>query len=120
MAAEYNATVSSRVEVRAWPGHPAGRPGQSAVSIQVRPVRRAWLKASEPRIDESESDDAVVDAVAMAMEPGSIEGTQASRDAVDAQTVAIARSSAELPIDEFAAPIRSRQRARPTSTSSST
>jgi ferredoxin--NADP+ reductase len=95
MAAEYNATVSSRVEVA--PGLVILRIAPDKLPFEFKSGQYVvlGLKASEPRIDESEGDEAVVDAVAVAAEPGSIEGTQASRDAVDAQTVAIARSSAD-------------------------
>ena len=72
MAAEYNATVSSRVEVA--PGLVILRVAPDNLPFQFTSGQYVvlGLKASEPRIDESESDDAVVDAVAMAMEPGSI------------------------------------------------
>ena len=95
MAAEYNATVSSRVEVA--PGLVILRIAPDKLPFEFKSGQYVvlGLKASEPRIDESEGDGAVVDAVAVTAEPGSIEGTPASRDAVNAQTVAIARSSAD-------------------------
>ncbi|MGA2512586.1 MAG: ferredoxin--NADP reductase [Candidatus Limnocylindrales bacterium] len=104
MAAEYNATVSSRVEVA---------PG--LIILRVAPDRLPFefkagqyvvlgLKASEPRIDESETEapgvvaSAAVESPrpgAAGLVPGDIAGTPESRAAVDAQAAAVVRAAAD-------------------------
>jgi len=95
MAAEYNATVSSRVEVA--PGLVIMRVAPDRLPFEFKAGQYVvlGLKASEPRIDEAESEDAGRAAVAVTPEAGTIEGTEASREAVDAQQLAIARASAD-------------------------
>jgi ferredoxin--NADP+ reductase len=95
MAAEYNATVSSRVEVA--PGLVIMRVAPDNLPFEFKSGQYVvlGLKASAPRIDESESDGATLDAVATGPEAGSIEGTPESQLAVGAQSASIAAAAAD-------------------------
>lgn len=95
MVAEYNATVSSRVEVA--PGLVIMRVAPDKLPFEFKSGQYVvlGLKASEPRVDEWESEaapsvlptgEAVADAVA---------GTPESQAAVDAQAAGIARAAAD-------------------------
>ena len=95
MATEYNATVSSRVEVA--PGLVIMRVAPDKLPFEFKSGQYVvlGLKASEPRVDEWESEaapsvlptgEAVADAVA---------GTPESQAAVDAQAAGIARAAAD-------------------------
>jgi len=95
MAAEYNATVSSRVEVA--PGLVIMRIAPDNLPFEFKSGQYVvlGLKASAPRLDESENDGATLDAVATGREAGSIEGTAASRLAVGVQSASIAAAAAD-------------------------
>jgi ferredoxin--NADP+ reductase len=91
MAAEYNATVSSRVEVA--PGLVILRvvPDKLPMEFEAGQYVVLGLKASEPRIDESEADAPSV--VAGAAVGAEIAGTPESRAAVDAQAATVAAAA---------------------------
>ncbi|MGA3031018.1 MAG: ferredoxin--NADP reductase [Candidatus Limnocylindrales bacterium] len=102
MAAEYNATVSSRVEVA--PGLVILRvvPDKLPFEFKAGQYVVLGLKASEPRIDESEADApsvlpgaAPVAAGAAGVDAAEVAGTAESRAAVDAQAAAVARAAAD-------------------------
>ena len=95
MAAEYNATVSSRVEVA--PGLVIMRIAPDNLPFEFKSGQYVvlGLRASAPRLDESENDGATLDAVATGREAGSIEGTAASRLAVGVQSASIAAAAAD-------------------------
>ncbi len=98
MAAEYNATVSSRVEVA--PGLVILRvvPDKLPFEFKAGQYVVLGMKASEPRIDESEADAPSVlpgpsaDTAGVA---GAVAGTPASQAAVDVQAAAVARAAAD-------------------------
>jgi ferredoxin--NADP+ reductase len=104
MAAEYNATVASRVEVA--PGLIILRVVPDNLPFEFKAGQYVVLgvKASEPRIGESESDSepSVVsgadspraEAVAASV-AGAVEGTSESQAAVDAQAAAVTRAAAD-------------------------
>jgi ferredoxin--NADP+ reductase len=91
MAAEYNATVSSRVEVA--PGLVILRvvPDKLPMEFKAGQYVVLGLKASEPRIEESEADAPSVVAAdpAVAAAEGEIVGTAESQTAVDAQAASV-------------------------------
>jgi ferredoxin/flavodoxin---NADP+ reductase len=91
MAAEYNATVSSRVEVA--PGLVILRvvPDKLPMEFKAGQYVVLGLKASEPRIDESEADAPSV--VAGAAGAAEIAGTPESQAAVDAQAATVATAA---------------------------
>jgi ferredoxin--NADP+ reductase len=101
MAAEYNATVSSRVEVA--PGLIILRVAPDKLPFEFRSGQYVvlGLKASEPRIDESEAEAPSV--VAGPVESPTLEaslaaviaGTEESRAAVDAQAASVAAATAD-------------------------
>ena len=101
MAAEYNATVSSRVEVA--PGLIILRVAPDKLPFEFRSGQYVvlGLKASEPRIDESEAEAPSV--VAGPVESPALEaslaaviaGTEESRAAVDAQAARVALAAAD-------------------------
>ena len=101
MAAEYNATVSSRVEVA--PGLIILRVAPDKLPFEFRAGQYVvlGLKASEPRIDESEAEAPSV--VAGPVESPTLEaslaaviaGTEESRAAVDAQAARVALAAAD-------------------------
>ena len=105
MAAEYNATVSSRVEVA--PGLVIMRvvPDNLSFGFKSGQYVVLGLKASEPRLEEAEVDSAilasptsprtgdVVAAVAEAEAGQSIQGTAESEAAVTAQATAVAEAA---------------------------
>ncbi len=111
MAAEYNATVSSRVEVA--PGLVIMRVAPDRLPFEFKAGQYVvlGLKASEPRIDEAEAEapsvlatGAVAPAGGAAVAPGaagvaaattSVAGTAESRAAVDAQAATVARAAAD-------------------------
>ncbi len=101
MAAEYNATVSSRVEVA--PGLVIMRvvPDKLPFEFKAGQYVVLGLKASEPRIDESDPDAPSVEAGGHIYAPAArvvateIAGTAESRAAVDAQAASVARASAD-------------------------
>ena len=111
MAAEYNATVSSRVEVA--PGLVIMRVAPDRLPFEFKAGQYVvlGLKASEPRIDEAEAEapsvlatGAVAPAGGAAVAPGaagvaaattSVAGTAESRAAVDAQAAIVARAAAD-------------------------
>jgi ferredoxin--NADP+ reductase len=92
MAAEYNATVSSRVEVA--PGLVIMRiiPDKLPFEFKAGQYVVLGLKASEPRIDESEKD---APAVLLAPEAGAVTGTPESQESVESQAASVARAAAE-------------------------
>ncbi len=104
MAAEYNATVVSRVEVA--PGLIILRVAPDKLPFEFKAGQYVvlGLKASEPRIEESEADEPSVvagsaeptrtDAVAAAI-TAAVAGTAESQAAVDAQAAAVARAAAD-------------------------
>jgi len=87
MAAEYNATVSSRVEVA--PGLVIMRvvPDKLPFEFKAGQYVVLGLKASEPRIDESEKD---APPVLLAADAGAVVGTPESQEGVEAQAAAVA------------------------------
>jgi ferredoxin/flavodoxin---NADP+ reductase len=91
MAAEYNATVSSRVEVA--PGLVILRvvPDKLPMEFKAGQYVVLGLKASEPRIEESEEDAPSV--VAGAAGAAEIAGTPESQAAVDAQAATVATAA---------------------------
>jgi len=109
MAAEYNATVSSRVEVA--PGLIILRVAPDKFPLEFKSGQYVvlGLKASEPRIDEAEPElpGVVAARPAESPRPGpvaaglgsglplSVSGTPESRVAVDAQAAAVARAAAD-------------------------
>jgi ferredoxin--NADP+ reductase len=100
MAAEYNATVSSRVEVA--PGLVILRVAPDKLPFEFKAGQYVvlGLKASEPRIDESEAEAQELRAGAVAEvrdveATQSIPGTPESRAAVEAQAAAGARVAAD-------------------------
>jgi ferredoxin--NADP+ reductase len=104
MAAEYNATVSSRVEVA--PGLVIMRVAPDKLPFEFKSGQYVvlGLKASEPRLEESEVDDLAVTAAPIespraglvaAAVAEAIEGTPESRAAVETQAVAVARAAAD-------------------------
>jgi ferredoxin--NADP+ reductase len=106
MAAEYNATVGSRVEVA--PGLVIMRivPDKLPFEFKAGQYVVLGLKASEPRLEEAEADsgilagvsprtEGVAAAVAEAEAGQSIKGTPASEAAVTAQAVAVAKAAAD-------------------------
>ena len=95
MAAEYNATVSSRVEVA--PGLVILRVVPDKLPFEFKSGQYVvlGLKASEPRIDESERDGAADMTPGGAPEVGTATGTPESRAAVDAQAAAITTAAAD-------------------------
>jgi ferredoxin--NADP+ reductase len=95
MAAEYNATVSSRVEVA--PGLVILRvvPDKLPFEFKAGQYVVLGLKASEPRIDESERDGAADMTPGGAPEAGAAAGTPESQAAVDAQAAAIVKAAAD-------------------------
>ena len=101
MAAEYNATVSSRVEVA--PGLVILRVAPDKLPFEFRSGQYVvlGLKASEPRIDESEAEAPSVvagpaESPALAASVAAvIAGTEESQAAVDAQAASVARATAE-------------------------
>jgi ferredoxin--NADP+ reductase len=94
MAAEYNATVSSRVEVA--PGLVILRvvPDKLPFEFKAGQYVVLGLKASESRIDESERDGAP-GVTGGASDAGATAGTPESQAAVDAQAAAIATAAAD-------------------------
>ena len=92
MAAEYNATVVSRVEVA--PGLVIMRvvPDKLPFEFKAGQYVVLGLKASEPRIDESEKD---APPVLLAADAGAVVGTPESQWAVDAQAESVARAAAD-------------------------
>jgi len=94
MAAEYNATVASRVEVA--PGLVILRVVPDTLQLEFKAGQYVvlGLKASEPRIDESEQGGAP-DVAAGAPEAGAAAGTPESQAAVDAQAAAIVTVAAD-------------------------
>jgi ferredoxin/flavodoxin---NADP+ reductase len=104
MAAEYNATVSSRVEVA--PGLVIMRVVPDKLPFEFKSGQYVvlGLKASEPRLEESEVEDLAVTAAPIespragavaAAVAEVIEGTPESRSAVEAQAVAVAQAAAD-------------------------
>jgi ferredoxin--NADP+ reductase len=101
MPAEYNATVSSRVEVA--PGLVIMRvvPDNLPFEFKAGQYVVLGLKASEPRLEESEADTlAVVSGAVEAPHTGAVAaavaeavGTPESRAAVEAQAVAVAKAA---------------------------
>jgi ferredoxin--NADP+ reductase len=94
MAAEYNATVSSRVEVASGLVILRVVPDKLPFEFKAGQYVVMGLRASEPRIDESESD-GTPGVVGGAPDAGATEGTPESRVAVDAQAAAIAAAAAD-------------------------
>ena len=94
MAAEYNATVASRVEVA--PGLVILRvvPDKLPFEFKAGQYVVLGLKASAPRIDESEQDGAA-GVAGGAPEAGAAAGTPESQAAVDAQAAAIVTVAAD-------------------------
>jgi len=108
MAAEYNATVASRVEVA--PGLVIMRVVPDKLPFEFRSGQYVvlGLKASEPRLEEADVDSSILGiaptsprtevvaaSVAAAEAEQSIKGTIESQAAVEAQAVAGARASAD-------------------------
>ncbi len=105
MAAEYNATVSSRVEVA--PGLVIMRivPDKLPFEFKAGQYVVLGMKASEPRVGESEPEAPMVLATAAVQSPRAgavaadvaavIAGTAESQAAVDAQAAAAARAAAD-------------------------
>jgi ferredoxin--NADP+ reductase len=95
MAAEYNATVVSRVEVA--PGLIILRVVPDKLPFEFKSGQYVVLgmKASEPRIDESERDDAPDMTPGGAPEDGAAPGTPESQAAVEAQAASIATAAAD-------------------------
>jgi ferredoxin--NADP+ reductase len=100
MAAEYNATVVSRVEVA--PGLVILRVAPDNLPFEFKSGQYVvlGLKASEPRIDEAEADAPGVVAgglgvAAPAAIPDEIPGTPESQWAVDAQAESVTRAAAD-------------------------
>ena len=95
MAAEYNATVSSRVEVA--PGLVIMRvvPDKLPFEFKAGQYVVLGLKASEPRIDEAEGEDTPDMTPGGAPEAGTVEGTSESQAAVEAQAASIATAAAD-------------------------
>ena len=107
MAAEYNATVSSRLEVA--PGLVIMRVVPDKLPFEFKSGQYVvlGLKASEPRLEEADVDpailgapvsshvDAVAASVAAAEAEQSIKGTPESEAAVTAQVVAVAKAAAD-------------------------
>jgi ferredoxin/flavodoxin---NADP+ reductase len=101
MAAEYNATVSSRVEVA--PGLIILRVAPDKLPFEFKAGQYVvlGLKASEPRIDESEADaPSVVAGPVETLSPEAsraavIAGTEESQAAVDAQAASVAAATAD-------------------------
>ena len=105
MAAEYNATVSSRVEVA--PGLIIMRVVPDKLPFEFKSGQYVvlGLKASEPRLEESEVDSAILGspssprtgdvaaAVAEAEAGQSVKGTPASEAAVTAQAMSVAKAA---------------------------
>jgi len=95
MAAEYNATVSSRVEVA--PGLVIMRVAPDKLPFEFKSGQYVvlGLKASEPRVDEWESEAAPSVLPTSEAFGGAIAGTPESQAAVDAQAAGIARAAAD-------------------------
>ena len=95
MAAEYNATVSSRVEVA--PGLVIMRvvPDKLPFEFKAGQYVVLGLKASAPRIDEAEGEDTPDMTPGGAPEMGTVEGTPESLAAVEAQAASIATAVAD-------------------------
>jgi ferredoxin--NADP+ reductase len=95
MAAEYNATVSSRLEVS--PGLVILRvvPDKLPMEFKAGQYVVLGLKATEPRIDESEPEKAsvVAEDPAAVLAEGQEAGTTESRAAVDAQAASVAKAA---------------------------
>jgi ferredoxin--NADP+ reductase len=93
MAAEYNATVSSRVEVA--PGLVIMRVAPDNLPFEFKSGQYVvlGLKASEPRVDESESD--VAPSVLPTAQAGAdaVPGTAESQAAVDAQAATVQKAA---------------------------
>jgi ferredoxin--NADP+ reductase len=91
MAAEYNATVSSRVEVA--PGLVIMRivPDKLPFEFKAGQYVVLGLKASEPRVGEAEAD--AVSELRGPAAADSVAGTQESQAAVDAQAAAVAKAA---------------------------
>jgi ferredoxin--NADP+ reductase len=94
MAAEYNATVASRVEVA--PGLIILRVVPDKLPFEFRAGQYVvlGLKASEPRVDEADPA-GVGAAVSTAPQPGAVAGTPESQAAVAAQAAAIETAAAD-------------------------
>lgn len=95
MAAEYNATVVGRVEVA--PGLVIMRVAPDKLPFEFKSGQYVvlGLKASEPRIDEAETEEP---SVVVGVEPPAATtaaGTPESQAAVDAQAAAVARAAAD-------------------------
>src|SRR5450759_1750129 len=95
MAAEYNATVASRVEVA--PGLVIMRivPDKLPFEFKSGQYVVLGLKASEPRVDEWEGEAAPSVLPTSEAFGGAIAGTPASQAAVDYQAAGIARAAAD-------------------------
>jgi ferredoxin--NADP+ reductase len=94
MAAEYNATVASRVEVA--PGLIILRVVPDNLPFEFRPGQYVvlGLRASEPRVDEADPEAAGA-AVSATPEAGAVLGTPESQAAVAEQATAIAAAAAD-------------------------
>jgi ferredoxin--NADP+ reductase len=94
MAAEYNATVASRVEVA--PGLIILRVVPDNLPFEFRSGQYVvlGLKASEPRVDEADPGSAAVP-VSAALDPEAVAGTAESQAAVAAQAAAVATAAAD-------------------------
>jgi ferredoxin/flavodoxin---NADP+ reductase len=92
MAAEYNATVSSRVEVA--PGLVIMRVAPDNLPFEFKAGQYVvlGLKASEPRIDEAEKD---APPVLLAADPEAIVGTPESQLGVEVQAASVARIASD-------------------------
>ncbi len=95
MAAEYNATVVSRVEVA--PGLIILRVAPDNLPFDFRSGQYVvlGLRASEPRVDEADPAGATAISVGAAPEAGSVAGTPESRAAVATQAAAVATAVAD-------------------------
>jgi ferredoxin--NADP+ reductase len=94
MAAEYNATVVSRVEVA--PGLVILRVAPDKLPFEFRAGQYVvlGLKATEPRVQEAEPEAPI--AVGGSVEPGlTLNGTAESREAVSAQALAVAAATTD-------------------------
>jgi ferredoxin--NADP+ reductase len=95
MASEYNATVVGREEIA--PGLVILRVAPDNLPFEFRSGQYVvlGLKASEPRVDESDPGGATAISVSAAPEPGAVAGTPESRAAVAAQAAAVATAVAD-------------------------
>jgi ferredoxin--NADP+ reductase len=95
MAAEYNATVASRVEVA--PGLVIMRVAPDKLPFEFKSGQYVvmGLKASEPRVDESESEIGPSVLPTAEADADSLAGTAESQAAVDAQAAAAAKAAAD-------------------------